>query len=366
MLGGGMEDELDIASQYDAPMLGRLRDDADNAMAVLTSYKDALLKEYSDPLMTRAATIREAYSGALKQRPHAAPGIFAESCGRLVKLVRAGAESGDGDPKWHRLGTAAVKAMALRRRELAEIASILGGLSETFGADLSEVGASSNTERYGLGARSYGGLEQGCLFGGWSICLLVLSRWLDRSIAIAMERDVQVHGVETVDGGIYSLTPPPALRPLGEGPSLGFRTPSSQYTGVAEAVLLERAGEAHEAALQAVRSRLSERGVECLESPLIDLAFVIGDAAAIVEVKSITIANEREQVRAAFAQLHDYRFVYRNEVPFAGRTVVMWVTLGAPPVDPWTRAFLRDAHIGLVWLSTDGALAGPDVDQLGR
>jgi hypothetical protein len=33
-------------------------------------------------------------------------------------------------------------------------------------------------------------------------------------------------------------------------------------------------------------------------------------------IKSLTAENEREQVREAFAQLHDYRFAYREVPPF--------------------------------------------------
>ena len=157
---------------------------------------------------------------------------------------------------------------------------------------------------------------------------------------------------------------PPPLQPFGKGPSLGLRPVGASRNILIEAALLERANNAHEATLQTVRCCLAGCEVECFQSPLIDLACVLSHGPQIFEVKSISAENEVEQVRAANAQLSDYRFRYQNEEPFIGREVGLWVALSKTPSEDWTISFLRLAGICLIWLEGSNSLAGPDFSIL--
>ena len=74
-------------------------------------------------------------------------------------------------------------------------------------------------------------------------------------------------------------------------------------------------------------------------------------------------ANEREQVRAAFAQLHDYRYTYRDTEPFAGLNTSLWAVLSSAPRDRWTLGFLASNGVRLLWLEA-GRLSGPDLEFL--
>lgn len=145
---------------------------------------------------------------------------------------------------------------------------------------------------------------------------------------------------------------------------MGFRPVGEVRSSITDAALLERANQAHEDALQAVKRLLAAQGVECFQSPLIDLACVLNGTPQIIEAKSITPDNEVEQIRAAYAQLHDYRFRYRDEAPFAGAEVSLWTVLSDAPSDSWTRDFLRSSDIRLIWLNHNGELAGPDLAAL--
>ena len=357
-----MEDELAVAKLFDARTLGRLRDDAAIASIFVRAYKEALLKEYSDPSMARSDTILKARSDAANTRPDATPANLSASCVRLVKLLHASLQPGDADERWRIFGAAAVQSMVLRTGEVRTFAGTLEGLSELFLQSDDRKQLVSVVDNFHP-AHSYGGVEQNCMFLPFMVDFSSLTTWLQRCEVEAHQRGTK-GPCEFLQVG-DAAQQPPALRPFGHGPSLGFRPSSTLWTALVERVQFERAMRDHEVALQSVRSHLSVRGIECLESPLIDLVFLRPGSAHIVEVKSLTSENEREQVRAAFAQLHDYRFVYRNVPPFTDHVVTMWVALAAPPADPWVQAFLRNAEVRLIWINRYGAVEGPDVDLLG-
>lgn len=156
--------------------------------------------------------------------------------------------------------------------------------------------------------------------------------------------------------------PPPPLTPL-ERRDTQRAAAVPTYGGSPDPVLLERANMVHEETVEVLRRHLEDSGIQSLESPLVDLACRLRDSMAIMEVKSLTEANEREQVRAAFAQLHDYRYTYQDTVPFAGLDTSLWVVLSSAPHDRWTLGFLASNGVRLLWLER-GRLSGPDLGFL--
>jgi hypothetical protein len=146
------------------------------------------------------------------------------------------------------------------------------------------------------------------------------------------------------------LTPP--FERMGNGPSRGHRSPSERHAGTPDPILLERASEEHEATLQTLRHYLEDGGAECFESGLVDLASPASgrEPADFYEVKSLADGNERDQVRAAFAQLHDYAYTYRDAAELGGKPPRLWVVLSRKPAEDWADGFLRHFGVGLLWV----------------
>lgn len=129
------------------------------------------------------------------------------------------------------------------------------------------------------------------------------------------------------------------------------------------AVALERANAEHERTLAVLASHFMGRGIDCASSMLIDATVEIDGKRLIFEVKSIdqTGLNEVDQVRAALAQLLDYRFRYKDVPGF--RSPTLWVVLSRPPRLEWTEAFLHNVGLHLLWIEGDN-LRGPDADGI--
>jgi hypothetical protein len=94
-------------------------------------------------------------------------------------------------------------------------------------------------------------------------------------------------------------------------------------------VKLERANRDHERTLQTLIAGLAKLGIRASESRLMDAHAVIGGQDAIFEVKSITEANERDQVRHAISQLYEYRYLHRM------RDASLWVVFACRPFSEW-------------------------------
>lgn len=285
------------------------------------------------------------------------PTIHGRSVERLVRLLRQPRLLFDAADGWPPLQDVA-GATRLERAVVDELASELDHLVAR--TDARPLVARTQAAKPVEPRQAIESLRRGCA----EVALWHLRQWLDGRVAAGGA--AAALGASDVAAPAMGRVPkPPPLRGLDGGPSLGFRRVGGDRVGFVAAVLLERANEAHEATLQAVRSRLASQGVECFQSVLIDLACVLERAPQIVEAKSITPDNEVDQVRAAFGQLHDYRFRHRDVEPFAGREAGLWVALSAAPRDGWTLGFLRAAGLCLVWLDDKGRLAGPDLARLG-
>jgi len=285
------------------------------------------------------------------------PTIHGRSVERVVRLLRQPRLLFDAADGWPPLEDFA-GATGLERAVVDELASELIHLTARTAA--SPPVARTHAAKPVEPRQAIESLRRGCA----EVALWHLRQWLDGRIT-AGARPALVGGTLNASAPVMGhMAKPPPLRGFDGGPSLGFRRVGGDRVGFVAAVLLERANEAHEATLQAVRSRLASHGVECFQSTLIDLACVLGAAPQIVEAKSIAPGNEVEQVRTAYGQLHDYRFRHRDVEPFAGRETGLWVALSAAPCDDWAPSFLHAAGICLVWLGENGRLAGPDLGRL--
>ena len=297
-----------MISQHHLPLLELLQDDCDLLISMLISSADA------SPRMS----------------DHRAKRLV-----RLLRQPRVLFDVPDGWPPLHEIA----EATHLIPKDLGLLASML----EIF--VLAEMPRSEAMER----------LRTECA----EIPLFRLRGWLPRRIAAAQAQAVSQVAIR-VEAAATQASGPPRLAKFGGGSSLGFRPVGGDRISLTEAVLLERAIESHEAALQAVHRCLTARGIECQQSILIDLACVMDGVPQIIEAKSISRDNETDQVRAAFAQLHDYKFRYKNEELFVGHSVGLWVILSGVPQDAWTTGFLHETGVRLIWLTESGALGGPD------
>jgi hypothetical protein len=277
--------------------------------------------------------------------------VSARSVERIVRLLRQPRLLFDVADGWPPLEDVE-KAMGLTSVIVGELAS-----------ELDHMSASDSQSHYSYGT-AYQAAIASLKYRYAEVALWQLRQWLDRRIVAETTAPARDAFVEAAPTSGHVAKPPP-LRLLDDGPSLGFRPVGNSRVSLTDATLLERANDEHEATLQAVRKHLAVRGVECRQSSLIDLACVLNGAPLIVEAKSISRDNEIEQVRAAYAQLHDYRFRYRDEEPFVGRDIGLWVALSEVPRENWTSRFLSSVGIRLVWLGENRALAGPNLCFLG-
>ncbi len=120
---------------------------------------------------------------------------------------------------------------------------------------------------------------------------------------------------------------------------------------IQRARMLERARRGHKRALDALAGVLNARGkfklVEQLDG--FDLLATSDDAALLFEVKTWTSANLASQVRHGWAQLREYRYRNRRELP---ETVELYLVLDRrPPTDSWAWEFLvKDCDVVPAWI----------------
>jgi hypothetical protein len=123
-------------------------------------------------------------------------------------------------------------------------------------------------------------------------------------------------------------------------------------------VKVEQASRVHGETLELLRRFLYERRVEVASSKLIDAFSVLNSGPAIFEVKSITDANERQQIRHAVSQLYEYRFLHSLF------DASLWMVFSAEPSSIWLVEYLlHDREFRLVWVD-NGKLVGPSVAEL--
>jgi hypothetical protein len=120
---------------------------------------------------------------------------------------------------------------------------------------------------------------------------------------------------------------------------------------IQRARMLERARRGHKRALDALADVLRERGGFKLNEQLggFDLLATSDDVALLFEVKTWTPANLASQVRHGWAQLREYRYRNRDELPTA---VKMYLVLDhRPPANSWAWEFLaKDCDVVPVWI----------------
>jgi hypothetical protein len=123
-------------------------------------------------------------------------------------------------------------------------------------------------------------------------------------------------------------------------------------------VKLEQANAAHKHTLSILKEFLQQRSLPVSESKLIDAYSILSSGPAIFEVKSITEANEREQIRHALSQLYEYRFLH--SLPEA----TLWIVCSQELSSQWYVDYLTgDRGVHVVWLQND-ELRGPSVEAL--
>ncbi|ALG75756.1 hypothetical protein AL072_33025 [Azospirillum thiophilum] len=139
--------------------------------------------------------------------------------------------------------------------------------------------------------------------------------------------------------------------------------PAEAGSGEERFVAQERANTAHRQALETLMTYLHRQGWECEFSSLIDATVEANDERMIFEIKSIADdgRNEVDQVRAALAQLLDYRFRYRDEVGFADSS--LWAVLSRRPRLDWTTELLHHYGIRVLWIDA-GEVQGADLSFL--
>jgi hypothetical protein len=123
-------------------------------------------------------------------------------------------------------------------------------------------------------------------------------------------------------------------------------------------VKVEQASRVHSETLELLRRFLHERRLEVTNSRLIDAFSVLSCGPAIFEVKSITDANERQQIRHAVSQLYEYRFLHSLF------NASLWMVFSAGPASRWLVDYLlHDRGFRLAWVE-NGELVGPSVAEL--
>lgn len=149
------------------------------------------------------------------------------------------------------------------------------------------------------------------------------------------------------------------LFPAGAKERPGDVDPDDEYVVSRTArVKMERAVRIHSATLSLLRRYLASRAIPTGANQLIDLFAELPTGLALFEVKSITQANEREQVRHAASQLYEYRFLHGLE------QASLWVVTSEPPSAAWIGQYLtKDRGIRLIWPDGDG-FGGPSAGRL--
>ena len=171
--------------------------------------------------------------------------------------------------------------------------------------------------------------------------------------------------LQILTGGLraISVTSPPLPSPRSTdrvsqaeaAPHRRARSPMSdeQRGKVASATVI------HGETLRTLSTYLADAGHVVESNQFVDLFCRLKSGPALFEVKSITAANALHQVRAALAQLYEYRF--RHQVGGAS----LWVVLSQEPtVDAWLVDYLEtDRDVRVLWV-VGGRLAGPSIDRL--
>ncbi|MEX2324051.1 MAG: hypothetical protein WEA29_09820 [Acidimicrobiia bacterium] len=120
--------------------------------------------------------------------------------------------------------------------------------------------------------------------------------------------------------------------------------------------LFDRATDAHARTQNALKERVLEAGLEprspAAADPQFDLAWVDGDVAHIVEVKSLTEQNETRQMRYAIGQVLSYCAFLRWPV---SRRIPVIALERRPSADEWAE-LCAAIGIRLVWPDTFGEL----------
>ncbi|MBM9508517.1 hypothetical protein ITX44_28975 [Streptomyces sp. KK5PA1] len=115
--------------------------------------------------------------------------------------------------------------------------------------------------------------------------------------------------------------------------------------------LLDEGTEAHESTLTALVSHLADQGIEvrghARKAPRFDAGWTRGDDVFVAEVKSLSPANEVQQIRLGIGQVLDYADQVQHQE--ALHRVRPTLVLERQPTDPrWRR--LADSHgILLTW-----------------
>jgi hypothetical protein len=293
-------------------------------------------------------------------RDDEAPTIPVTSAKRLVKVLRKPRhlfDFGDGWPSFEVVES----VLGLEPATIAKLAIELDNLTTSHDPPSSATRQRTKSNLVPLQTPTQTILS--LRYGYAEVPLWHLRQWLDKTITSATSNSC--HNESNAIEQTYQVSRlPPSLWRFGQEPSFGFRTTASDEIHIIEGVKIERANHLHEAILQAVRERLVLNGIDCFQSALIDLACLLNDTPQIFEAKSITDTNEIDQVRAAYAQLLDYRFRYSNVKPFANQTTGLWIALSSRPAADWTLKFLTAANIRLVWLDDDGQLGGSDASLI--
>jgi hypothetical protein len=123
-------------------------------------------------------------------------------------------------------------------------------------------------------------------------------------------------------------------------------------------VKLEQANKTHREVLQSLKNCLNRCGLSVSESKLIDAFAVLSEGPAIFEVKSITEANEREQIRHALSQLYEYRFLHSLH------NATLWVVFSQRLSSDWYVNYLtQDRGLHVIWREGE-AFDGPSAGAL--
>jgi hypothetical protein len=108
---------------------------------------------------------------------------------------------------------------------------------------------------------------------------------------------------------------------------------------------MERANDVHQLLVSKMAEKLISAGIQPYYNGLIDLYCSIRDSYFIFEMKSITIENEKSQIRKAISQLYEYRFIH--ELNNSNLIIV----LEKKPTESWIIEYLlEDRNIDITWL----------------
>jgi hypothetical protein len=121
---------------------------------------------------------------------------------------------------------------------------------------------------------------------------------------------------------------------------------------------LEKANQAHSQTLKILGLALQKRNCPIKETKLIDAYAIIGNKKIIFEIKSITEANEREQIRKAISQLYEYRFLYSLF------DALLCIVFSQRPFSQWLIDYLiTDRQIHVLWIE-NGEITGKSLGEI--